>query len=301
MLDKGEYIYLLITPAKNEEIHLPKVAESVIGQTVNPTLWIIVDDGSTDNTPEIINKLENHFNWIKSIRLPLHPRDITFHYSYVCKKGFEYAIEFSNNNAINYNFIGLLDADTVLEKRYFEKLIGKFNKNNSLGIASGQIIDVFNEEVHWDKIQRGKPNKVLPSGTGRLWRKACFFETGGYPIEPAPDSISNVKAELRGWNIVQFSSIIALQQRQTSSTEGLWKGYKINGKNAYYLNKHPLLILLNIIYYSTNKPYYLGIAYLYGYLWSVFKHLKKIEDEEIKSYYWNDRIYNYLPKLFNFK
>jgi hypothetical protein len=86
-----------------------------------------------------------------------------------------------------------------------------------------------------------------------------------------------------------------------SSTEGLWKGYKINGKNAYYLNKHPLLILLNIIYYSTIKPYYLGIAYLYGYLWSVFKHLKKIDDAEIKSYYWNDRIYNYLPKLFNFK
>ncbi len=122
MVDGEMLTYILVTPAKNEEKQLPKVAEAVIGQTAPPILWVIVDDGSTDSTPEVIKNLESQFNWIRSIRLPPHPRDITFHYSYVCKNGFDHALEFCKNNSIQYNFIGLLDADTVLEKTYFEKL-----------------------------------------------------------------------------------------------------------------------------------------------------------------------------------
>jgi glycosyltransferase involved in cell wall biosynthesis len=286
--------YLLITPAKNEGEHLPKVAEAVVGQTVLPVLWVIVDDGSTDDTPEVIKSLESRFNWITSIRLPPHPWDITFHYSYVCKSGFDHAIQICKANAIQYDFIGLLDADTVLEAAFFEKLITEFNNNTRLGIASGHITDMPNKELCWANIKNDEPDGREPSGTGRLWRKECFFETGGYPIEPSPDTISNIKAYLRGWEVRQFGRIKAIQLRETSSAWGLWNGYRIRGLTAHYFNKHPLLVLLGSLFYSIHKPYYIGTAYLYGYLQELFKRAPKINDSEIRDFYWNKWLKEYI-------
>lgn len=276
--------YILLTPAKNEEDNLPDVAGSVIKQTVKPGLWVIVDDGSTDDTSLIIKNLISNYDWIKSVSLPPHARDITFHYAHVCKNGFDYAIEYCKENGINYEFIGLLDADTVVEGKYFEKLINEFKSDRDLGIASGGIYHDIGGTLQWDKT-----NENLPRGTGRLWITNCFLDTDGYLVEPAPDSISNVKTMLDGWKVKQFKHIVAIQKRLTSSREGLWKGYKTNGWMAYYLNKHPFLVFLNAIYFTTKKPYYTGIAFLYGYLISVLKKREKIQDKEIRNYYWNTR------------
>jgi hypothetical protein len=160
--------------------------------------------------------------------------------------------------------------------------------NRNLGIASGSVYYDINGKPQWDK-----SNENLPRGTGRLWLKDCFLDTGGYQVEPSPDSISNVKAVLYGWKIKQFKHIVAIQKRWTGSAEGLWKGYKIKGGVSYYVNKHPLLVLLNTIYFAAKKPYYTGIAFLYGYLMSVFKRKEKIDDEEIRDYYWNTRLKEY--------
>jgi len=292
----GEKVYILITPAKNEQESLPLVADSVLKQSILPKLWVIVDDGSSDETPGIIGKLTAEFEWIQSIRLPPRPRDITFHYSYVCKQGFDYALNYCNDNQIPFDYIGLLDADTCLTEGYFEHLISAFVHDPELGIASGGIYWDINGMLQWSQ-----DYEKNPAGTGRLWRKACFFETGGYMIEPSPDSISNIKAGLYGWKTQNFKEIIAIQTRPTSSAEGEWKGYTINGKNAHYLNKHPMLVLLNFINFSRQKPHYTGIAYAFGYLGGIIRRDKKIDDEQIKDYYWKNRIREYLPHFFHFK
>ena len=289
-------MYILITPAKNEQESLSLVADSVLKQSLLPKLWIIVDDGSVDKTPDIIRELTAKHPWIQSIRLPSRPRDITFHYAFVCTQGFEYAVRYADENGIPFGYIGLLDADTCLTDTYFEHLIAAFEKDPRLGIASGGIYYKRNGNLEWiNDLEKD------PVGTGRLWRKECFFETGGYRVEPSPDSISNIKAILHGWKIQSFKEIIAVQTRPTSGAEGVWKGYIINGKNAHYLNKHPLLVLLNCIDFTRQKPYYIGIAYVYGYLRGIIRRDKKIEDKEIKDYYWNKRIREYLPRFFHLK
>jgi glycosyltransferase involved in cell wall biosynthesis len=273
---------VLITPAKNEEQNLPEVARSVTGQTVKPELWIIVDDGSTDNTTQVIKDLRTRHAYIQSIRLPQRPRDITFHYSYVCKQGFDYALKYCSQNNLEFEYIGLLDADTVLEENYFGKLMIKFKEDTSLGIASGG--------VYYDtggKLSMENTDKNLPRGTGRLWRKECFHETGGYPVEPSPDSISNVKAILRGWKLMQFANIIQIQKRKTSAANGLWHGYVKNGWMAYYIGKNPLVAMTNVFYLSVRFPFYTGLAYFWGYASSVIKREQKIKDTEIRAYYQN--------------
>ena len=92
--------YILVTPAKNEGKNLPNLIHSVENLTIKPILWVIVDDGSTDDTPEIIKEAKKKHEWIQSIRLEEHPRGITFHYPYVCKKGFDFATEYCKKKSI---------------------------------------------------------------------------------------------------------------------------------------------------------------------------------------------------------
>jgi len=157
--------YILVTPAKNEEKSLPSVIDSVLNQTILPKLWVIVDDGSTDKTPEILDNFSKKYEWIKVVRLLKGPRDKYLHYAYVCRVGFETAIKYCEDNKILYDFVALLDADTILEEKYFEKLIDEFKKDPSLGIASGGI--------YYRKKKRLIYEHTLnyPRGTGRIWSK----------------------------------------------------------------------------------------------------------------------------------
>jgi len=290
------YDYILITPAKNEANNLPPVLASIISQTIVPKIWMIIDDGSTDTTPIILQEFQEKYSWIKSIRLPPHPWDISFHYSYVCNTGFQSIIDYCTENSIIYQYIGLLDADTEVNYDYFEKLLDIMHNDTSLGIVSGGIYHYIDGSLHWND-----SNENLPAGTGRLWRKECFLNTGGYLVEPSPDSLSNVKAILRGWKIKKFKNIIAVERRMTGSAQGSWLGAEIDGGTAYYLNLHPLLVGLNIFYRFVKPPYYTGIAFGYAYLSALFKQDKKINDEEIKYYYWHTRIREYVTHLTNFK
>jgi hypothetical protein len=181
-----------------------------------------------------------------------------------------------------------MDADTVIEKEYFRKIFTKFRSSNKLGIASGGLYHEID-----GKLKLSGQAENFPSGTGRVWSKECFFDTGGFLLEPSADSISNIKAIMRGWHIQRFNEIQMIEKRLTGSAEGLWKGYKYNGYMAYYLYKNPILILMNVFNYSLKKPHYTGVAFLLGYIKPFIKHEERIKDREIREYYWTYRLVEY--------
>ena len=96
--------YILITPCKNEEQSLPEFMQSVINQTIQPKLWVIVNDGSTDKSKSIILSYCNDYPWIQIVDLPEMPRDSFLRYAYVCRVGFDHAIKVASRNDIDYNF-----------------------------------------------------------------------------------------------------------------------------------------------------------------------------------------------------
>jgi len=273
--------YILITPVKNEEKSLYTLIESVALQSIKPALWVIVDDGSTDETPIIIKETELRYDWINSIHLDESIRDLGIHYADICRKGFDFGIRYCKINSIQYEYIGLLDADMVLYADYFNRLIKEFAINSKLCIASGGIYYIDNKfnEI-WEK---GRDD--LPRGGARIWKRKCFEETGGYLLTYSPDSVSNVKAKLMGWETKQFKEIKAIQTRMTSSAEGFWRGYEVKGVSSYFVNTNSLLVMLKGINYLFKKPYYIGIAYLWGYIKSLIRREKHIDDEEIRHYY----------------
>ena len=273
-------MYFVVTPVKNEEKSLPFTIRSIEEQTVKPILWVIVDDGSTDNTPKIIEDAKRRHDWIQSIRLKEGERDLKIHYAYVCKTGLDFAIKYCNERKIEYKYIALVEADMILEDSYFENLIKEFEKDPKLGIASGGVWVCINGKETQIKLR-----KDLAFGSHRLWRKKCFEETGGYPLTHAVDSVSNVKAKLRGWKVKQFEKYKGVQTRMTGSAEGLWKGWKIRGEGAYYFNAHPFFVILKSIRYLFKKPYYIGLAYFIGYFSSYIGRKEQTDDEEIMHYY----------------
>ena len=185
--------YFIVSPVRNEEKSLPNIIRSIKNQTIKPFLWIIVDDGSKDRTPQILKKLKNENDWVHIITLEKSDEYMGMHYSYVCKKGFDYGISYCKKQKKNYNYIGLIDTDIELSKDYFEVLIKKMESNRNLGICSGAAYYKTKEGL---RPAMSRPD--LPTGGARIWRRKCYEDTGGYHITRAPDSISNVKAKIAG-------------------------------------------------------------------------------------------------------
>ena len=129
--------YIIQTPVKNEETNLPNLIKSILEQSIKPSLWLIIDDGSTDSTPEIIKEVQKRYDWIYSIRMEVNKRDLGMHLSDVINKGITFLINICETNNITYHFWGNIDGDVTLEKVYFEKLMSEFDKDPKLGVAGG--------------------------------------------------------------------------------------------------------------------------------------------------------------------
>ncbi len=276
----GDLGYILMTPCKNEEKSLPELAKSIINQTLIPNLWLVVNDNSTDNSAEILRDLEIKYNWIRVVKSDGIKRDLSFHYAKVVSEGFSLALEISTAEKIPFEYVGLIDADMVLEKSFFEKIIDRFEKDSRLGVASGSTAYLEKDQLVTEK---GREN--LPIGGLRVWRRECFIETGGFPISYSADSVSNVLAILHGWETEKFDDIVGLQTRRTGSAEGLWRGYRTKGESDYYRDYHPLYTLFKSVKYTFTNPFYIGIAYMEGYINGVIRIRKKIDIPEVRQYY----------------
>jgi glycosyltransferase involved in cell wall biosynthesis len=274
--------YIVVTPCRNEEKNLPNLVQSIVAQTLRPVLWVIVDDGSTDKTPEIIKEAKEKYSWIKSIRLDSSKRDLGLHLASIVKRGFDFGIEYCEKNGIDCCYLGNVDGDLTLEHTFFENILKEFEKDSKLGIASGGTNHIIGDRVVHAKLREDEP-----SGGHMLIRRDCFEECEGVPLGYAIDSVLKAKARLRGWKTRRFEENIATEIRDVSSAEGYWKGFVHRGETSYYLNLHPLHVTIKSIRYSFKRPLYTGIAYLAGYLSSVIRRGKQVDEEEVKKYFWN--------------
>lgn len=275
------YNYLLLSVVKNEEANLRETINSVAQQTIKPTVWAIFDDGSTDSTPKIIEEAKEKYEWILYNRLDqLHQRDLGLHLARLIKEGFEYLVEYCKSNEIEYEYLANLDGDLTLESAFFEKLICELESNCNLGIVSGSTQYIVNNELVTADVDLGEP-----SGGHMVIKKRCFEDTGGITIAYSWDSVIKAKAKLRGWDTKRANEAKVIEFRDANSADGYWAGYVFQGKSAYYRDMNPLHVFGKGVIYTLKKPYYIGLAYLYGYLLDYVKCKEKINDEELKSYY----------------
>ncbi len=259
--------YVLITAAKNEESFIENTIQSVINQTIKPERWVIVSDGSTDQTNNIVEQYSSKNKFIEFIALP--PTK---------ERNFGSKVNALNKalkqlEGIDFDFIGNLDADLTLDNRYYENVINRFHANPKLGVAGGIVLDCFDNKVTPQNISL---NTV--AGGIQVFRKQCFEKIGYYlPFKyGGEDAYMETSARMMGWEVQTLTDLKVLHHRPTGTGMGsLSKANLRNGKMFYTLGYSPIFFLVRCFYRIFDKPVLIGSTLnITGYLWAFIKKEK---------------------------
>lgn len=271
--------YALISPCRNEAAYIRTTIDSVIAQTARPALWIIVDDGSTDETPAIIAEYAARHDWIKSIqkadrgRRAVGPGVIE-----AFAAGLE-AIDIDD-----YDYICKLDVDLDLPPKYFEILIARMVADPRLGSCSGKPY-YRTASGGWVSEKCGDEMSV---GMTKFYQVDCFKSIGGFVQEVMWDGIDCHKARQLGWKIrswdepdLRFEHL----RPMGSSQKNIIAGRARHGYGQYYMGSDPLYVTATVVYRLTQPPYIIGsAAMLYGYFSAMVRRLPQHADLELRQF-----------------
>ena len=215
VLSRSSLQYVLVTPARNEASLIESTIKSILSQSNLPNRWIIVSDGSTDGTDEIVQRYAKEHPFIELLRLP-ERRERQF-----AAKAHAFNAAYALLKTGAYDVIGNLDADITFDPGYLEFLLGKFAENDKLGVAGTPFVEDFaNARNHTYGHVFASLDHV--SGACQLFRRECFEGIGGYvPIKGgAIDWIAVTTARMRGWQTRTFTDKVCFHHRKLGTGTG---------------------------------------------------------------------------------
>jgi biofilm PGA synthesis N-glycosyltransferase PgaC len=274
--------YALITPARNEEGFIEQTIRSVTSQTILPRRWVIVSDGSTDRTDEIVKKYRADHPWMELIRMPEH-RDRHFGAKVQCfNAGYE------RLRSEKVDIVGNLDADITFDKDYFDFLLGKFAADPKLGVAGTPFVEgTVSYDFRFTAVEH-------VSGACQLFRHECFAHIGGYvPVKGGGiDWIAVTTARMKGWKTRTFVGKVCHHHRPmgTASAGRLRANFAL-GKQDYYLGGHPAWQLFRASYQMVRKPFLLGgVCLLAGYGWAWMNRVQRPISGELVRFHRREQL-----------
>ncbi|MEP6595448.1 MAG: glycosyltransferase, partial [Ginsengibacter sp.] len=216
--------YAVITPVRNESEYIEKTIRSMIQQTVRPTEWIVVNDGSSDNTAEIVSKYSKAYSWIKLLnRIDRGTRQRGKGVVETFYTGYQALTQ-------DYEVIVKLDGDLFFEPDFFQTLLNEFAINPKLGITGGAVYERLDGE-NW--ILQAKKDHVR--GPNKIYRRTCFEAIGGLKSTLGWDGIDQWEALSLGWEVKSFLNLKVLHYRWTGAATGFPKNKIEQGYGAYYM------------------------------------------------------------------
>lgn len=270
--------YVLITPARNEEKNIERTIKSVVTQTIIPKKWIIVDDGSTDKTHEIIKRYESEYDFITFLRTE-HTNTETYygHRTRAVLAGYE------KIKTLEYNFLGVLDADIFLGPKYYEGILTEFERDPKLGLAAG----TFEYEINGHR-EKSHMAQLYTSGSHHVFRRECYEAIGGYiPLKNGgDDSLADIMTRMHGWKTWSFDEHMVIQRRFVGTVDrSILRARFRQGLTDYGIATHPLFMLAKLFRRAfIERPYFTGsLARLAGFLYGYWhREKRKICPEAIR-------------------
>ena len=267
--------YVLITPARNEAQFIELTIKSVVAQTVRPLKWVIVSDGSTDGTEEIVNKYVADHPWIELVRMP-ERRERHF-----AGKVHAFNAGYAKVKNLDYDLIGSMDADISFDPDYFSFLLGKLAEDPALGLVGTPFKDKTIYDYRFVSIEH-------VSGACQLFRRECFEQIGGYvPVKSGGiDHIAVITARMQGWKTRTFTEKVCLHHRKIGSAErGALNTKFRDGTLDYALGGHPVWELFRTAYQMTREPYVIGgLTLLAGYVTASIRRLERPVSDELVEF-----------------
>jgi biofilm PGA synthesis N-glycosyltransferase PgaC len=268
--------YVLITPARNEAEFIELTLKSVVAQTVLPLKWVIVSDGSTDGTDEIVRKYMADRPWIELVRMP-ERRERHF-----AGKVHAFNAGYDGVKDLDFDIVGNLDADVSFEKNHFEFLITKMAENPRLGVAGAPFREgSYQYDYRFTNIEN-------VCGGCQLFRRECFESIGGYvPLKGGCiDHVAVLSARMKGWQTRTFTEKVCLHHRKmgTALQGGLKAKFRLGAKD-HSVGNHPLWQLFRTVYQMSHRPFVIGgLALGAGYAWSLVRRVETPVSRELVSF-----------------
>jgi len=256
-------------------LEIEQTIQSVLRQTVLPSQWVIVDDGSTDGTGAVIDRYAQRYAWITA----LHRQDRGFRHP---GAGVIEAFEdgFRQIHHTDWAYVVKLDADLVLEPDYFERCFLHFSSDPKVGIGGGTVYNISNGKV---EVERNPSFHVR--GATKIYGRACWEALGGLLPAAGWDTLDEVKATMLGWRTRSFADVLVLQRRPTGSIDGAWRDYVKNGLANYISGYHPLFMLFKCLKRALEKPYLVAsLGLTCGYLAGYWRRVPQVNDPALIAY-----------------
>jgi glycosyltransferase involved in cell wall biosynthesis len=289
-MNSKQLTYILITPSRNEEQFIEQTIQSVVSQTVLPMKWMIVSDGSTDATDEIVKKYLPAHPWMELIRMP-ERRDRHFGAKVQCfNAGYEKV-----RDEI-FDIIGNLDADITFDESHFDFLLAKFDADPKLGVAGTPFVEgTATYDFRFTAVEH-------VSGACQLFRRECFEQIGGYVQVKGGgiDWIAVTTARMKGWKTRTFLEKVCHHHRPMgTASAGKLKANFLLGKQDYYLGGHPVWQLFRGFYQMRRRPYVVGGIYVIaGYCWAWMTRFKRPVSPELIEFHQHEQMQRLRQGLF---
>jgi biofilm PGA synthesis N-glycosyltransferase PgaC len=254
--------YLLITPARNEAEFAKRTLDSVAAQSVRPAKWVIVDDGSTDDTPRLLADFAAKHDWVEIVtRRDRGVRSVGPGVIETFYAGLERC------DLSDYDYVCKLDLDLELPTGYFEGLIRKMEEDPRLGTCSGKA---WYEDPAGGGLLMELIGDEMSVGASKFFRTACFVQIGGFARQVMWDGIDCHRCRMLGWKVRSFrdDQLKFLHLRPMgSSHKGILHGRARHGRGQYLMGTSPVYLLVSVGYRVFSKPIFVGaMATLWGYL-----------------------------------
>jgi poly-beta-1,6-N-acetyl-D-glucosamine synthase len=269
--------YVLITPARNEAKFIEITIQSMVSQTVKPLAWIIVSDGSTDGTDEIVKKYCVGHPWIELVRMPERRERNFAGKVHAFNAGYERAQRFE------FSVIGSLDADMSFDADYFLYLLDKLEGDSKLGLVGTPFKDESSPIYDYRFV-----NIEHVSGACQLFRRECFEAIGGYvPVKGGCiDHIAVLSARMKGWKTRTFTDKVSIHHRAMGTAQqGVLMARFKNGGKDYAIGNHPIWELSRTMYQMTKEPFMIGgLMLASGYVWASVRRVKRPVSPELVAF-----------------
>ncbi len=270
--------YIAISPVYNEGAYIEGLLSSMLSQTMLPQVWVIVDDGSTDNTAAIVERYKEKHEFIQLLRIDPASKDSDGLARASDAKAFNIGLAHARNRA--HEFIVRIEADTSFESDYFERLFNEFERDPRLGIAGGRCL----VNQNGDLVEEKAASTYVFGGT-KVYRRECFNDIGGMVEYLGWDLIDEVRAQMNGWQTRNFPDINIVHRRQMGSTGGIRKGKIRHGISAYIVGYHPLFMLMRSVRRMADEPYVVGgILMFWGFCLGYIRREQRFPDVEMRKF-----------------
>jgi len=270
--------YVLITPARNEANFIELTLKSVVAQTVLPLKWVVVSDGSTDGTDDLVRKYAFDRPWIELLRMPERQE------RHFAGKVLAFEAGRAKLEGLQYEIIGNLDGDTSFSPDYFEFLMEKFAANPRLGVGGTPFREgAFQYDYRFANVEH-------VSGQIQMFRRQCFADIGGYVPNKwgGIDLVAVIKARMKGWETRSFLEKTYEHHRKMGSAakySGV-KGSFWDGQRDYAFGCDPLWQFTRCAYRSfARSPLILGGSLVFaGYFWSMLTRAPKMVPDDLVKF-----------------